>query len=77
VYHGPLFIALQRFAVEGDAWGQAWTTAAAAVASFAVAEISYRTIEAWARRWSARFRAERGGFPSLVPPAEPGTPIRS
>jgi peptidoglycan/LPS O-acetylase OafA/YrhL len=67
VYHAPLFIALQRLAVEGDAWSLAWTTVASALASFAVAELSYRTIEAWARGWSARFRAKRGGFPSLAP----------
>ena len=67
VYHAPLFIALQRLRIEGDEWSRAWTTAAAALASFAVAEISYRTIEAWARGWSARFRARRGGFPSLAP----------
>jgi len=42
---------------------------AGAVASFVVAEISYQTIEAWARVWSARFRAKRGGFPSLAPAA--------
>ena len=66
VYHAPIFIALQRLAVDGDAWSLAWTTVASAIASFAVAEISYRTLEAWARGWSARFRAKRGGFPSLV-----------
>jgi peptidoglycan/LPS O-acetylase OafA/YrhL len=66
VYHAPLFIALQRFVVQDDSWSLAWTTAASAVASFAVAEVSYRSIEAWARGWSARFRAKRGGFPSLA-----------
>ena len=69
VYHAPIFIAIQRLRVEGDAANVVWTTAAAVFATFAVAEISYRTIEAWARAWSARFRAKRGGFPSLVPAA--------
>jgi len=70
VYHAPLFILFQRFAVEGDAANRAAMSAAGAVASFVVAEISYRTIEAWARKWSARFRARRGGFPSLAPQGE-------
>jgi peptidoglycan/LPS O-acetylase OafA/YrhL len=69
VYHAPLFIALQRFRVEGDPSSLVWATAAGAVATFVVAEISYRTIEAWSRGWSARFRARRGGFPSLAPSA--------
>jgi peptidoglycan/LPS O-acetylase OafA/YrhL len=67
VYHAPLFIALQRLRVEGDTWSLVWATAAGAIATFVVAEISYRTIEAWTRGWSARFRAKRGGFPSLAP----------
>jgi peptidoglycan/LPS O-acetylase OafA/YrhL len=69
VYHAPLFIAFERLKVQGDATTGVWIIAAAVVASFAVAELSYRTIEAWARHWSARFRAKRGGFPSLVPRA--------
>ena len=70
VYHAPLFVAFQRLRVEGDPASVIWVTAAGAIASFAVAELSYRTIEAWARGWSARFRARRGGFPSLVPKGE-------
>ena len=69
VYHAPLFIVFQRFAAEGDAMSRAAMSVAGAVASFVVAEISYQTIEAWARVWSARFRAKRGGFPSLAPAA--------
>jgi peptidoglycan/LPS O-acetylase OafA/YrhL len=70
VYHAPLFIALQRLKVEGDPASAAWMSLAGAVATFAVAELSYRTIEAGSRRWSARFRAKRGGFPSLAPGPE-------
>jgi peptidoglycan/LPS O-acetylase OafA/YrhL len=69
VYHAPLFIAFQRLGIEGDAWSLAVMSAAAALATFGVAEVSYRTIEAWARGLASRFRAERGGFPSLTPRA--------
>lgn len=65
VYHAPLFIAFQRLKTEGDSASVAWATAAGAVATFAVAELSYRTIERWARRHAARFRAEHGGFPAV------------
>ena len=70
VYHAPLFIAFQRLRVEGDLSSVYWVTACGAAATFVVAEISYRTIEAWARGWSARFRAKRGGFPSPAPRGE-------
>ena len=66
VYHAPLYVWFYRSHV-GEPGFDPTIAAMAAIATFAVAEISYRTIEAWARMWSARFRAKRGGFPSLVP----------
>ncbi len=66
VYHAPIFIVFQRLAVEGDAWSRAAMSAAGALATFGVAELSYRTLEAWSRRVASRFRARHGGFPSLA-----------
>jgi peptidoglycan/LPS O-acetylase OafA/YrhL len=74
VYHAPMFVAFERLRIPGDLANNVAITAGGVLASFAVAELSYRTIEAWARGWSARFRARRGGFPSL---AAQGTPART
>jgi peptidoglycan/LPS O-acetylase OafA/YrhL len=68
VYHAPMLVVFERMRVEGDLGRNIFIALAGAAASFAVAEISYRTLEAWARRGSARFRAQRGGFPELVRP---------
>ncbi len=74
VYHAPLFVAFQELKFKGVVESGAVATGAGVVATFAVAELSYRTIEAWSRRWSARFRAQRGGFPSLAPNAQEWRP---
>ena len=66
VYHAPMFVVFERWRVAGDVGSNVAVTAGGVLATVAIAEISYRTIEAWARRGSARFRARRGGFPSLV-----------
>ena len=58
LYHMPVFLALERFRVEGDPASMAMTTLLRVAATFAIAEISYRTIEAWAARYKSRFRPD-------------------
>jgi peptidoglycan/LPS O-acetylase OafA/YrhL len=58
LYHMPVFLALERFRVEDDPASMALVTVLRVAATFAVAEISYRTIEAWAARFKSRFRAD-------------------
>jgi peptidoglycan/LPS O-acetylase OafA/YrhL len=58
LYHMPVFLALERFRVEGDPASMAITTVLRVAATFAVAELSYRTIEAWAARYKSRFQPD-------------------
>ena len=59
LYHMPWVYALEPYRVEGDMASMAWISAARVALTFAVAELSYRTIEAWARRYGTRFRVPR------------------
>ena len=61
LYHMPVFLALEPLRVEGDAASMAWVSVLRVVTTFAVAELSWRTIEAWARSYGARFRPDRAG----------------
>jgi len=56
LYHMPVFLALERFRIEDDARSMALVTLARVAATFAVAELSYRTLERWARGRATRFR---------------------
>ena len=67
LYHLPVFLALEPLRVDGDAASMAWVSVLRIVATFAVAEISWRTLEAWARAYGTRFRPDRAG--SLRGPA--------
>jgi len=58
LYHMPVFLALERFRVDEDPASMALVTVLRVAATFAVAEISYRTIEAWAARFKSRFRPD-------------------
>jgi peptidoglycan/LPS O-acetylase OafA/YrhL len=58
LYHMPVFLALERFRVEGDTASMLMTTVLRVAATFAIAEISYRTIEAWAARHKSRFQPD-------------------
>ncbi len=58
LYHMPVFLALEPMRVDGDAGSMAVTTLLRVVATFAIAELSYRTIEAWAARYKSRFRPD-------------------
>lgn len=58
LYHMPVFLALERFRVEEDPASMAIVTVLRVAATFAVAEISYRTIEAWAARMKPRFQPD-------------------
>ena len=69
VYHAPVLVALEPLRLmAADSGNDIAVAFVGAAASLAVAELSYRTLEAWARRGSARFRAQRGGFPALGRP---------
>jgi peptidoglycan/LPS O-acetylase OafA/YrhL len=58
LYHMPVFLALERFRTEDDAASMALVTLLRVALTFAIAEISYRTIEAWAARYKSRFRPD-------------------
>ena len=58
LYHMPVFLALERFRVDEDPASMALVTVLRVAATFAVAEISYRTVEAWAARFKSRFRPD-------------------
>lgn len=58
LYHMPVFLALEPWRVEGDAASMALITALRVIATFAIAEVSYRSIEAWAARYKTRFRPD-------------------
>jgi peptidoglycan/LPS O-acetylase OafA/YrhL len=58
LYHMPVFLALERFRVDGDPASMALVTMLRIAATFAVAEISYRSIEAWAARLKPRFHPD-------------------
>jgi peptidoglycan/LPS O-acetylase OafA/YrhL len=58
LYHMPVFLALERFRVDGDPASMALVTVLRVAATFAVAEISYRSIEAWAAQYKSRFRPD-------------------
>lgn len=77
LYHMPVFLALEPYRVEGDAGSLFWTSVARVLATFGIAEVSYRTIEAWARGYGKRFRVPRAaaarpvqgdGLPSNLTP---------
>lgn len=59
LYHMPVFLGLERFRVDGDDTSMAMVSVARVVLTVAVTELSYRTIEAWARRYGTRFRPPR------------------
>lgn len=65
LYHMPLFLALEPFRIDGDTASMAWVSVARVALTFAVAELSYRTIEAWSRAYGARFRAGRVTSPRV------------
>jgi len=75
LYHMPVFLALERFRVEDDPASMALVTLLRVVATFAVAEISYRTIEAWAARYKSRFRPDARWAAQVM--SEPATSPRS
>jgi peptidoglycan/LPS O-acetylase OafA/YrhL len=58
LYHMPVFLALERFRVDEEPASMALVTVLRVAATFAVAEISYRTIEAWAARLKPRFHPD-------------------
>ena len=66
LYHMPVFLALERFRVDDDPASMALVTVLRVAATFAVAELSYRTIEAWAARLKPRFRPDARWAPEVM-----------
>jgi len=58
LYHMPVFLALEPLRREDDPASMVLVTVLRVAATFAVAEISYQTIEAWAARYKSRFRPD-------------------
>lgn len=75
LYHMPVFLAFERYRTDEEPATLAMFTVLRVAATFAIAEISWRTIEAWAARYKSRFHPDARWAEQVM--AEPATSPRS